>query len=783
MNFNKNSIFKRSYGLLACIVTIISLLFIVVFMLAACSSPESDSGGTPSTPNTPIDNNGGMPSTVAVTGVSLKASTSLVVGNTETLTAIITPSDATNKNVTWSSSNTAVATISADGVVTGVSAGTALIIVATKDGGHQALCNVTVSPNVIYVTGVSLNKSSTDIVIGDTENLSAAITPHNATNQNVIWSSSNTAVATVTEGGMVIAVTAGNTTITVTTDDGKYKAVCAVTVRPIVVTGVLLKESTYIVVGDTETLYAIIEPNNATNQNVTWNSSNTAVATVSGGVVTAVAAGNATITVTTVDGRHQATCSVTVSNFAVSVTGVSLNKSSAGLVLGDTEDLIATISPYNATHQKITWNSSNTNVATVSAGGVVTAKNVGTATITVTTDDGGKTASCNVTVNPKVITFAIDPIHAQTYTGSAIRPVVTVRDGSATLTLTTDYTVAYTDNINVGTATVTISGTGNYKGSSGSGIFTINPKIITLTIDTIPAQTYTGNEIQPVVTVRDGSTALMLTTDYTVTYINNIHAGTATVSISGAGNYAGSSGSRSFTINATPTATDFNINGTGSFYYDGNPKTVTITPKTGKSDGTITVKYNGSTTTPSAVGEYVVTFDVAVTIGFSAVNDLSAGTLTISPFTSIAALNTYLQGKPANTNTTPYIVALNVSDLNGNSSTSGSLGYILRVNKTKYVNIDLSSSTFTSIGHEAFFSCTSLTSITIPNGVTSIGNAAFNGCTGLTSVRFERDGTTIGTSAFINPDNTTSLQTAYTAGGIGTYTKPNTTSTEWARQL
>jgi formylglycine-generating enzyme required for sulfatase activity/uncharacterized protein YjdB len=310
------------------------------------------------------------------------------------------------------------------------------------------------------------------------------------------------------------------------------------------------KPSTSLLVGHTETLYAIIEPDNATNKNVTWNSSDTAIATVSSsGVVTGVKAGTATITVTTVDGNITASCTVTASIYAVAVTGVSLNKTSATLVVGGTEELTATITPSTATNQIITWISSNTTVAEVSAAGVVTAKNVGATIITVIANDSNKTAYCIVTVNPKVITFTVDAIPAQTYTGSAISPAVTVRDGSTALTLNTHYTVAYANNTNAGTAAVTVSGAGNYAGSSGSKTFTINPKVITFTIDAIPAQTYTGSAISPTVTVRDGSTVLTLTTHYTVTYSNNTNAGTATVTVSGAGNYAGSSGSRTYTIN------------------------------------------------------------------------------------------------------------------------------------------------------------------------------------------------------------------------------------------
>jgi len=331
-------------------------------------------------------------------------------------------------------------------------------------------------PGDIAVTGVSLNKSSATFLVNGLEYLTATITPSNATNQSVTWSSSNTAAATVSAAGVVVGVGPGTATITVTTVSGGKKAACTVTVNPINVTGVSMeKSSTSILVGNNETLYAIVTPDNATNKNVTWQSNNTSIATVSAtGTVTAVAAGTATITVTTVDGGKTASCTVNVSNVAVPVTGVSLNKTSASLVFSGTEDLTATITPSNATNQNITWSSSNTAVATVSAAGVVTAIKVGTANITVTTADGGKTASCNITVNPKVITFTIDTISAQTYTGSEIRPTVTVRDGSTALTLTTDYTVAYTNNTNAGTATVTVSGAGNYAGSSGSRTFTIN---------------------------------------------------------------------------------------------------------------------------------------------------------------------------------------------------------------------------------------------------------------------------------------------------------------------
>ena len=164
--------------------------------------------------------------------------------------------------------------------------------------------------------------------------------------------------------------------------------------------------SVSIVNGSTSTLTATVSPSNAENKNVTWTSSNTSVATVSStGVVTAKSVGTATITVTTEDGSKKATCEVMVT--PIEVSGVSLNTSSVSIVNGSTSTLTATVSPSNAENKNVTWTSSNTSVATVSSTGVVTAKSVGTATITVTTEDGNKKATTNITVKPLPIVYFV----------------------------------------------------------------------------------------------------------------------------------------------------------------------------------------------------------------------------------------------------------------------------------------------------------------------------------------------------------------------------------------
>ena len=255
--------------------------------------------------------------TVDVEKVSLnKSATILTEGESETLTATITPSNATgDKTVKWSSSNEAVATVDSNGKVTAKKAGTA-VITATSSNGKTAGCTVTVKQKEIAITGISLNKSTTSLTEGESETLTATITPSNATGDKTVkWSSSNEAVATVDSNGKVTAKKAGTAVITATSSNGKT-AGCTVTVKQkeIAITGISLnKSTTSLTEGESETLTATIAPSNATgDKTVKWSSSNTAVASVdSAGKVTAKKAGTAVITATSSNGKS-ASCTVTV---------------------------------------------------------------------------------------------------------------------------------------------------------------------------------------------------------------------------------------------------------------------------------------------------------------------------------------------------------------------------------------------------------------------------------------------------------------------------------------
>lgn len=340
---------------------------------------------------------------VSVAGVSLdKTEIVLVEGSNQTLTATVEPTNATNKGVTWSSSNNEIATVN-NGVVTAVKEGTATITVTTAEGGKTATCKVTVNvtvnaPQTVPVTGVTLDETELTLEKDGSQTLTATVAPTNATNKDVTWSSSNPEVATV-EGGKVTAVSEG--TATITAKAGEQTATCTVTVTKadVAVESVTLNPTTLTLEkGGTGTLTATVAPENATNNTVTWSSSNPEFATVANGTVTAVSAGTATITVTTADGNHQATCTVTVTPKTVLVNGIQV-QGTASLYVGNTATLTATITPDTATNPAVTWSSNNESVATVGKDGTVTAVSAGTATITATAkDSSGISGRLEVTV-------------------------------------------------------------------------------------------------------------------------------------------------------------------------------------------------------------------------------------------------------------------------------------------------------------------------------------------------------------------------------------------------
>lgn len=280
-----------------------------LFAFVACDGNEPQN-------QPPVDESG------AVTGVTLsKTKLTLLEGAQETLTADVQPANATYKTVTWSIDKPEIASVK-DGLVTAIAEGTAIVTVKTVDGGLEDYCAVTVNKEQIAevrVTGVELNKNELTLVKGLEETLIATISPAEATNKNVTWSSSNpNAVSVNSEGKLsVTAMESGEpVTITVKTVDGGFEDDCVVTVTIPVVELLLEPTAISLEKDNTTTLTATIVPGTATNQNVTWATSDSGIATIAPDgltcVVTAVAAGSASITVKTLEGDFEVSCAVTV---------------------------------------------------------------------------------------------------------------------------------------------------------------------------------------------------------------------------------------------------------------------------------------------------------------------------------------------------------------------------------------------------------------------------------------------------------------------------------------
>jgi uncharacterized protein YjdB len=412
-----------------------ALALALAFALVSCGGSGSSLGAT------------------GATGVTISpAGLSMSVGGRATLTAAVQPTDAPDRNVTWASSDASVATVAAAGLTATVSAvgvGQATITVTTASGGKTAACTVTVSAPT--ATGIALDKQAMALVTGGIGSLTATITPNNALNHGVAWVSSNPAVATVVGSRLdakVNGISPGAATITVTTLDGGLSASCAVhvTAPGVAVTGVSLDRSSMpLGVGSVGILTASVMPHNATNQSVTWSSSNPAVATIAGSglsvVVNAMSEGASTITVTTADGAMTASCAVTVTAVAVPVASVSIAPQHLSMYVGIAWPMQATIAPSNATNQSVAWSTSDGSVATVAGSGLgatVTAVGAGQANIVVTTADGGKTAVC-------VVQVAMRPIAV---TGLSLPKVISIGPLGQTQ-LTADLTPFDTTDRNV----------------------------------------------------------------------------------------------------------------------------------------------------------------------------------------------------------------------------------------------------------------------------------------------------------------------------------------------
>lgn len=316
------------------------------------------------------------------------------------LKATVLPEGAHTKGVTWSSSNTDVATVDKKGKVTAVGSGKAVITVKTETGKKTAKCTVTVKKKV-QVSSVELSRSRGTLYKGQSYQLRATVFPSKATFPELKWTTGNKKVATVSSKGKIKAVGKGTTVITCrSVDNPRAFTTFRITVKS-KATGVELNHSKASMYEGTKgILRASVKPADASNKNVKWSSSNTKVLKVDkNGKLTAIKPGKAVITCTTVKGGYSDKCTITVKK-VVPVKSVKLNKERGSMYIGDSYLLKATVSPENASIKDVKWSSSDSKVVKVNSNGKITGLRAGMATITCKSEQGGKIAQCKVKVVP-----------------------------------------------------------------------------------------------------------------------------------------------------------------------------------------------------------------------------------------------------------------------------------------------------------------------------------------------------------------------------------------------
>lgn len=319
----------------------------------------------------------------------------LSINEAASLSAKVGPSTAYNKNVVWQSSNPEIATVDKTGAIETIKDGIT-IITATTANKLVASCVVYVSKNVISVQSVEITNKDQDMFVGDELQLYAEINPKNATNKNIKWETSDPEVATIDETGYVRAIKAGKVVITATTTNGKVGK-STFEVKNVMAESVTLnKHDETLYVGDTLKLKHEVLPKNTTDKTVEYTSSNPEVASVDkNGKVTALKAGKATITVTTINGKLDE-CKIKVKNIEAESISYTSN-TVITLTLGGSRRLGYSISPTNTTDKRVTWTSSNPSVVSVTTNGVIIGHKIGVSNITVTTVNGKK-ATAVVTV-------------------------------------------------------------------------------------------------------------------------------------------------------------------------------------------------------------------------------------------------------------------------------------------------------------------------------------------------------------------------------------------------
>ena len=308
------------------------------------------------------------------------------------------PSNASNKVLTWKSSNEEVVTVR-EGNVKAVGEGTAILTATSEDGGKTASCKVIVTGGKKHLENIALKTTTLEMKPGEGKTIYVEYNPSDVEDKVLYWTSNNEKVVTVREG-YVKAVGEGTTTITATSRDGNKTATCKITVSDgtVKLQNIKLSSSTEILKkGEQKTIYVTYNPSNVTDKTLYWTSSDEKVATIREGFVKAIGDGVATLTATSRDGEKKVSCQVVVINKSQEIESISLKTTKETIEKGEEKTIYAVYNPSDVKDKTLYWISSNTSVVTVEKGRVK-AVGKGTATITAVSRDGGKTASCEITV-------------------------------------------------------------------------------------------------------------------------------------------------------------------------------------------------------------------------------------------------------------------------------------------------------------------------------------------------------------------------------------------------
>ena len=390
---DKNNKFdKEKLKKIALIIGISAVLIVLIIIIArGCSKKDNDSDVVinEQTPTVVLSRN----------------SLSLNVSETFALDVDVLLSS-NDPVISWYSEDSSIASVDDYGLITAESEGETNIVAVYRENGkiYQDTCIVTVTSNVIKPEKISLGQESVSIKVGGSLLLQVTVEPSDASVDNFIFSSEDPSVASVNEKGYVQANSVGTTSINVTTSDESISSSIIINVTENITvinpTSLEIKGlANGISVGQSSEIIYNIGPSNTTNRSITWTSSDNSIAVVNDGVVTGVNPGTCTIVATTVNGISDS-FDITVTSNIIAVTGIDINgETSISMNVGWTRQIKYTITPIDATNKKVKYTSSNPNVVFVESNGIIAAVSKGTALITVTTEDGNKTAIVNVTVN------------------------------------------------------------------------------------------------------------------------------------------------------------------------------------------------------------------------------------------------------------------------------------------------------------------------------------------------------------------------------------------------